>query len=53
MVKGVLMFVGGVVGVGLAVFGAIAAAGYAGDGLEEMLGGPGKTGSSEALRKVS
>ena len=53
MVKGILKAIGGVVGVGIAVFAAIAAAGLAGDGLEEALGGPDEGTTTEALRKAS
>ena len=40
MVKGIAKVVGGVVGVGIAVFAAIAATGIAGDGIVEVFGGP-------------
>ena len=53
MVKGILKTVGGVVAIGVAIFAAIAAAGFAGDGLEEAFGGPEKGGDSEALRRAS
>jgi hypothetical protein len=53
MVKGIAKVVGGVVGVGIAVFAAIAAAGIAGDGLEEAFGSPDKSGDTESLRKAS
>src|SRR5437867_12320620 len=53
MVKGIVKAVGGVVGVGIAVFAAIAAAGLAGDGLEEAFGTPEKSGDTESLRKAS
>jgi hypothetical protein len=53
MVKGIAKVVGGVVGVGIAVFAAIAAAGIAGDGLEEAFGIPDKTSDTESLRKAS
>ena len=53
MVKGIAKLVGGVVAIGVAVFAAIAAAGLAGDGLEEATGGPDKSATTEALRKAS
>lgn len=53
MVKGIAKVVGGVVAIGIAIFAAIAAAGFAGDGLEEALSGPEKSGGTEALRKAS
>ena len=55
MVKGIVKAVGGVVGVGIAVFAAIAAAGMAGDGMVEAFGGPdGEKGTEGAVsRKAS
>jgi hypothetical protein len=53
MLTGISKVVGGIVAIGIAVFAAIAAAGVAGDGLEEALGGPDKGSSTEALRKAS
>ena len=53
MVKGIVKVLGGVVAIGVAVFAAIAAAGLAGDGLEEATSGSEKSGDSEALRKAS
>jgi hypothetical protein len=53
MVKGIAKVVGGVVTIGIAIFTAIAAAGMAGDGLEEALGGPDNDAETGALRKAS
>jgi hypothetical protein len=53
MVKGIAKGVGGVIAIGIAIFAAIAAAGMAGDGLEEALGVAEEDGGSEALRKAS
>jgi hypothetical protein len=53
MVKGIMKVVGGVVAIGIAIFAAIAAAGFAGDGLEEAFGGPDKEPEAGALRKAS
>jgi len=53
MVKGIAKVVGGVVAIGIAIFAAIAAAGFAGDGLEEAFGGPEKSDETEALRRAS
>jgi hypothetical protein len=53
VVKAIAKVVGGVVAIGIAVFAAIAAAGMAGDGLEEALGGPDEGTTTEALRKAS
>jgi 3-oxoacyl-(acyl-carrier-protein) synthase len=53
MTRGIAKLVGGVVAMGIAIFAAIAAAGLAGDGFEEALSGPEKSGSAEALRKAS
>ena len=53
MVRGIVKAVGGVVGVGIAVFAAIAAAGLAGDGLEEAFGTAEKSGDTDSLRKAS
>jgi hypothetical protein len=55
MFRGMGKLVVGVVLVGVGVFGALAATGLAGDGLEEAmkaLGSPGDTGAS-AARKAS
>jgi hypothetical protein len=53
MVKGIVKVVGGVVAIGISIFAAIAAAGLAGDGLEEAFGGPDKESEAAALRKAS
>jgi hypothetical protein len=53
MVKGIVKLVGGVMAVGIAIFAAIAAAGIAGDGLEEAFGTSETSGDRESLRKAS